>query len=390
MQNPDILKYLEHCKNANERELVERIAKYGNPTAVARALSDGDGGKQRRTWRIIQARAALQGHAPGHFDSGVAPGFQMGKVTVQRNALGEVTQTWERQSPEARAAELLIERIEAHQYRPVPTIKKPAKVNPKLLSLYTLTDFHLGMYAWEDETGDNWNETIAEEVLINAINDMCDRAPSSQTAILNIQGDFLHWDGLLALTPTSRHVLDADTRYGKLVDLALDVLDWAVERLLAKHQKVVVFVLEGNHDEAGSIWLRKHIKKMWKKNSRVTVDDTEFPFYAYQHGQIMLAFHHGHKMKNKSLPALFASEPRYRTMWGSSSICYIHTGHYHHTEQDMSEMGGAIIERHPTLAARDAYAARHGYVSWRAARVITYDMKDGEVERATVVPRNKA
>ena len=37
---------------------------------------------------------------------------------------------------------------------------------------------------------------------------------------------------------------------------------------------------------------------------------------------------------------------------------------------------------------RDAYAARHGYVAWRAARVITHDEKHGEAERPTVVPRN--
>jgi hypothetical protein len=53
----------------------------------------------------------------------------------------------------------------------------------------------------------------------------------------------------------------------------------------------------------------------------------------------------------------------------------------------MSEDGGAIVERHPTLAARDAYAARGGYVSFRGARAITYDKQLGEVERITVLPR---
>ena len=46
-----------------------------------------------------------------------------------------------------------------------------------------------------------------------------------------------------------------------------------------------------------------------------------------------------------------------------------------------------IVERHPTLAARDAYAARGGYVSKRAAKVITYDKEHGEVGSSTVLPR---
>ena len=389
MKNPEFLVYLDYCTTERERTVVTLIAEHGNPSAAATSEGIRDGSNHRHMWNRIKARAALRGFAPGHFDQGVAPGFQMGKVTVQRDATGTVVQTWERQSPEARAAEIIIGRIEAHQYRPAPVVETPSKTLAKLLSLYTLTDFHLGMYAWENETGDSWDMKIAETVLVNAITDMCARSPNSQNAILNIQGDFLHWDGLLALTPTSKHVLDADTRYGKLIDLTMDVIDWTIERLLRKHKNVKVIIAEGNHDEAGSLWLRKHVKKMWENNKRVTVDDTEFPYYAHQHGSIMIAFHHGHKMKNKNLPSLFSSEPRYRAMWGSSSVCYIHTGHYHHAEQEMSEMGGAIVERHPTLAARDAYAARHGYVSWRAARVITYDEKDGEVERVTVVPRTK-
>jgi len=101
----------------------------------------------------------------------------------------------------------------------------------------------------------------------------------------------------------------------------------------------------------------------------------------------MLGFHHGHKVKNKSLPALFSSEPRFRKMWGLADYCYIHTGHYHHTEQDMAEAGGAIVERHPTLSSRDAYAARGGYVSWRAAHAITYHKDYGEYRRVTVTPK---
>jgi hypothetical protein len=156
--------------------------------------------------------------------------------------------------------------------------------------------------------------------------------------------------------------------------------------MLAHHKKVVVIVQEGNHDPMSSIWLRKALIQYFKKNKRVEILDVEFPFYAHLHGEIMLAFHHGHKVRNKSLPALFASEPRYREMWGKAKYCYIHTGHYHQREQDMSEYGGAIVERHPTLAARDAYAARGGYVSWRAMNCITYHKSKGEISRRTTVP----
>jgi hypothetical protein len=119
----------------------------------------------------------------------------------------------------------------------------------------------------------------------------------------------------------------------------------------------------------------------------IEIDDSEIPYYAHLHGNIMIAMHHGHKKKNTQLPSLFASEPRFRKMWGQADYCYIHTGHYHHAEQDMAENGGAIVERHPTLAGRDAYAARGGYVSWRSARAITYHASHGEIMRVTVTPQ---
>jgi len=199
-------------------------------------------------------------------------------------------------------------------------------------------------------------------------------------------GDFLHWDGILsASTPSSNHALDADTRYAKLVDLTMSVMAEAVNIMLSHFGKVVIVNAEGNHDISGSIWLRKHLAHLFSKDRRVQVIDNDYPYYAYLHGETMLAFHHGHKVKLASLHKLFASEPRFREMWGAATTTYIHTGHYH--SERVVEDGGAIAEMHPTLSGRDAYAARGGWVSRRGAKMITYHDVDGEVSRITVRPR---
>jgi len=274
--------------------------------------------------------------------------------------------------------------------KPLPVVKAPQHNDLDLLTLYTFTDYHLGALAQAKETGADWDVKIAEKTLWTALSQMMEASPSSETAIFNLQGDWQHFDSLEAVTPTSGHLLDADTRLEKLVELSIKLALSSINELLKKHLRVKVIVCEGNHDITSSVFLRKTLKTVFANNDRVEVDDTAFPYYAHKHGDIMLGFHHGHKKKNKDLPALFASEPRYREMWGSSKYTYIHTGHYHHAEQDMAEAGGAIVERHPTLAARDAYAARGGWVSWRAARAITYHKRRGEVQRVTVVPEEEA
>lgn len=337
----------------------------------------------------VRNKAARRGYSPDHdWKNPVPDGHKIKGVSTFYDEAGLPVRQWVKsQTDEQRQFEILIERMESAvenlpKFKPTPA---PKTYDDNLLSLLTITDFHLGMYAYEAETGDDWNVKLARDVFLNSINDMISTAPKAGTGFLCQLGDFLHWDGILSVTPQSGHILDADTRYGKLVELSMSVMAEAVKMMLKRFNKVVVVSAEGNHDISGSIWLRKHIKQLFADEKRLTVIDNEFPYYAYLHGETMLAFHHGHKVKLAQLHKLFASEPRFREMWGKASYTYIHTGHYHH--ERLIEDGGAIAEMHPTLSGRDAYAARGGWVSRRGAKVITYDKTDGEIGRVTVRPR---
>src|SRR5690606_41651437 len=66
-----------------------------------------------------------------------------------------------------------------------------------------------------------------------AMGALVDGAPASSRAIVNIQGDFLHYDGLQAVTPTHGHVLDADSRFGRVVDVAIRLIRQLVAKALA-------------------------------------------------------------------------------------------------------------------------------------------------------------
>jgi hypothetical protein len=96
----------------------------------------------------------------------------------------------------------------------------------------------------------------------------------------------------------------------------------------------------------------------------------------------MLCFHHGHLKKNDQLPLLFAAQ--FAPEWGRTTKRYCHTGHRHHLEE--KEHSGMIVFQHPTLAARDAYAARGGWHALRSATAVTYHTQYGEVCRSTASP----
>lgn len=362
------------------REAVDAVAQHGTPAEAAKALGIADS-----TLRHRLAAAAIKGIAPGHFESGVAPGYRMGKVTVQRGATGDVERTWERQSPDDAQREAMMRSAAGALAETLPRLspeRMPNLTLKHLLTLYTFTDFHLGALCWHKEGGADWDVKIAEAVGMAAMQAMVAQSPPADTGVVSFQGDFMHWDGLLPVTPGHGHVLDADSRFGKVVEVAIRLIRQLVSLALQKHRNVRLLILEGNHDISSSLWLRKLFGALYENEPRVAVHDSELPYFAFAWGNTMLAFHHGHLKKNDKLPEFFAAQ--FRPMWGQCSKVYIHTGHRHHKED--KEHTGARVIQHPTLAARDAYAARGGWWSERAITAVTYHDVFGEVGTTTVTP----
>jgi DNA repair exonuclease SbcCD nuclease subunit len=187
---------------------------------------------------------------------------------------------------------------------------------------------------------------------------------------------------MLPVTPTNGHILDQDGRFSKIVGAALRVLRRIVDFALERHEQVVVLMAEGNHDLASSIWLRAMFKALYENEPRVKVIESELPYYVHQHGETLVAFHHGHMKRNDALPIFFAAQ--FPKVWGATTKRYAHTGHRHHVEE--KEHSGMTVIQHPTIAARDAYAARGGWLSERAAVAITYHSRFGQVARTIVTP----
>jgi hypothetical protein len=167
-----------------------------------------------------------------------------------------------------------------------------------------------------------------------------------------------------------------------MVRVSIRVLRRIVDCALLKHKNVILLIAEGNHDLASSVWMRHLFAALYEHEPRLTVIQRENPYYAYQHGEVMLFWHHGHMRKPDQLPLMAAAE--FPAIWGATRKRYGHVGDKHHAQE--KEHSGIIIRQHPTLAARDAYASRHGWHALRAASGITYHTKHGEVARHTVCP----
>ena len=248
------------------------------------------------------------------------------------------------------------------------TVKHIKHGNKKLCNQYTLTDYHLGLMAWGEESGDDWDIKIAENTLLKFFSTAIEQSPNAKECIFAQIGDFLHWDGLEAVTPANKHVLDADTRFTKLVRVAIRVIRKIVRKLLAKYDKVTLIMAEGNHDPASSTWLREVFNAFYEDEPRITVNTNPDPYYNHNFGKVCLFYHHGHKSRLNNIDSVFVS--KFKKEYGKAKYVYGHTGHLHH--QKTIETNLMILEQHRTLSAKDSYASRGGWSSGRDSKVITY------------------
>jgi len=366
-----------------QREMLEAIERLGSAKAASIELGINVGGASD-AYLAVKKKAALYGYAPDNdFTRPVPEGFVAKGVSTYYNSEGKPTAQWVKASISQQAlADAMRETVKGFkdEIPPAVSVAAPANTEEQLCNLYTFTDFHLGMLAWHKEGGADWDIATAEKTILAALAQMVNQSPQAHTAVLNIQGDFLHTDGKTPVTPASKHVLDADSRFPKIRRAAIRIIRSLMAVCLQRHQEVYLIIAEGNHDEESAGWLADLFAVHYEEEPRVTVNDSVLPFYVFEWGTTMLGVHHGHKVKNESLPLLFAAQ--FPQQWGRTTRREIHCGHRHH--RDEKEYNGVTVVQHPTLAARDAYAARGGWIADRAAWAITYHKDYGAVGRVMV------
>ena len=367
-----------------QAEYLEAVEKHGSLRKAAKALGVHSAVVQRSV-QALKKKAAIQGWSPAHDMTRTVPdGFKV-KGVSSLYVDGKLSSQWVKSSADDEARQAMIRAafdamaLELPRLEPV-ALKATTVAN--LATLYTLTDSHVCMLAWAREAGADWDLKMAEATLTGCFQQMVTASPAAQVGFVSQLGDFLHSDGLVPVTPTGGHILDQDGRYTKLVESAVRILRRVICMALERHERVIVLMAEGNHDMASSVWLRVMFKALFENEPRVEVLDSPLPYYVYQHGKTMLAFHHGHIRKPDQLPILFAAQ--FPEVWGSTTKRYAHCGHRHHVEE--REHSGITVIQHPTLAARDAYAARGGWIAERQVSAITYHSEYGQVGRVTVTP----
>jgi transposase-like protein len=385
----------------------------GSFTAAARAL-----GVDQATFRNRVKRAAergLMGTKP------VLPGFEIKQTATQKGADGTVEREWVQQRPErgpefvlpegqsikgvsalvdgdgrtiqtwvkTRTDEPSVEHVVEllktafADFAPAATpVPAPEVASTDLLTLIPLADWHIGMFAWRGETGENWDLKIAAAELGSGVEDLIARTPASDEAIVLGGGDLLHSDNNENKTARSGNVLQVDGRYDKTVLTACRLVVRTTDAALRRHKRVTVRILKGNHDEHAAVAVAFFLLAWYRNEPRVTVDTDASLFFWHRHGSVLLGATHGHTVKIADMPQIMAH--RRAEDWGVTRFRYVHGFHLHHSAKFATEGGGVISEIHQAPIPQDAWHFGAGFLSGRSLQAVTYHREHGEVGRVRV------
>jgi hypothetical protein len=342
----------------NQEEQVAKLRREGMTVSdIARRMS-----VSRSAVGRVTAKLSASGVSPGMTPAKQIDGMRVVKTTVQTNANGEIINEWRRWMPDADDVEAWIESLESRVSGAAVKINKPTAQNSALMLELPIPDHHMGMLSWCKETGQDYDCHVATTLLVDGVKAILADTPKVGKIAMVVMGDYYHSDNRSGVTERGGNILDTDSRYTKRLDAGIDALCRCVELAATRAEEVQLVVISGNHDWHSAKWLARVMAAYYNKSQHVKVCLDPRPRQYITWGKVMLGYMHGDTMKAQQFARVIPQEMS--KLWSDTEYRYGRVGHWHHRSTE--EYPGVVIETLPTLAAPDAWANEHGYMSRRA------------------------
>lgn len=275
--------------------------------------------------------------------------------------------------------ELIGKRIHKPKYPKTPRLKK--FTDPHMLEL-SLVDIHVGKLAWAPETGENYDVNIATDTFVKAGERLLHQARHYEVEqiVIPIGNDFYQVNNAEGTTAKGTPQ-DCDGRLPKMINAGF----WACVKLIdvgIRVAPVKLLYVPGNHDPLTAWFLVRLLEQHYRNCDRVTVDSAPSSRKAMLYGETLVAWSHGDEEAHRDLPVIMAGE--WKELWAKSVYRHWHCGHFHkrkelHTKTGDTHGAGVEVRFLPSLSASDAWHAKKGYFTNRAAEAYLYSKTRGPV-----------
>lgn len=372
---------LKEWATPRQAEYIDAVIEHGSYRKAAAALGVGYT-PVAEAIGAAKKKAARAGYSPDHDMVRTVPdGYLVKGVSTYYDKEGKPAAQWVKSTVDRQRMEEIMRAAVAAMSEEVrgraPITPAPTHALADIMAVYPFGDPHVGLYVWAKECGEDFDLEIGRKLTLGAVDRLVSSAPAAETAVLLLLGDVFHMNDQTNQTPGHKHQLDVDSRFVKVLQVGIETYRHAVFRALEKHRKVVVKCIAGNHDPQAVWALAFTLSAYFANEPRVEVDLGPSKFWFHRFGKVLIGSTHGDTAKHEQLPAIMACDRP--EDWGVTKHRYWYTGHVHHTS--LKEFPGVVCESFRTLAAKDSYAAGHGYRAGRDMVCIVLHKEHGEIER---------
>lgn len=258
--------------------------------------------------------------------------------------------------------------------KPPKVEKKKLNVECKNLRVISIADQHLGMLAWAEESGENYNIETAKKLYIEAIKHYVATMQPGSDILLELGNDFFNSNSIQSTTVKGTQQHD-DTRWAKQIKIGVDVIIQAIQICREFSNKVYVSSVFGNHDTERLFSAVLAAECFFYGEDDVIFDNKPAAIKTFSWNGFMAILCHGEQKNLKGVPQVIANTEKDK--WAKAKYIEVHCAHKH--TEEVFDINGTLFRRMPSLSARAAYASLAGYYSNRACQALDY-REDGFVE----------
>ena len=247
-------------------------------------------------------------------------------------------------------------------------------------------DIHIGKYANEIETKQEYNCEMAVNRVLEGITGLIEKAKGFpiERVLFCIGNDVLHIDSVYGTT-TKGTFQDTDGKWGEHYEIALRLYVKCVE-MLRKIAPVDVIHSMSNHDYQSGFHLAHTLQSWFRKAKDVTFDISVSHRKYYKYGTNLIGLEHGDGAKMVNLPLLMAQEKP--LLWSETTHRYWYLHHIHHKVKhkwlDAKDYIGVTVEYMRSPSSADSWHFRKGFTGAPlACEGFIHSRETGQVARLT-------
>ena len=247
-------------------------------------------------------------------------------------------------------------------------------------------DIHIGKYASEIETNQEYNCKIAVNRVIEGVSGLIEKAKGFpiERVLFCIGNDVLHIDNVYSTT-TKGTYQDTDKKWWEHYEIALTLYVRCVE-MLRKIGPVDIVHSMSNHDYQSGFHLAHTLQSWFRKAKDITFDISVAHRKYYKYGTNLLGIEHGDGAKMDNLPLLMAQENP--SDWAQTTHRYWYLHHLHHKIKhkwrDGKDFIGVTVEYMRSPSSADSWHSRKGFTGAPlACEGFIHSKETGQVARLT-------